>query len=284
MPFFLHRFIQMITIIALFSLSSSSVFGDWQLKQANISVWLSGAAYCHKTEYTAMKIGGPATGFEVTHVLYNKTSDLHGFAGILSETKTIYLVFRGTKSILNWMEDIEIQLVPHSLCDAPSHVHLGFYESSLGIREQAVNALTNLRKIHPDYQVLITGHSYGAAVSQLIGMEIQEMMSDVEIYNFGQPRVGDANYSACVNKIFSEHLYRFVHDRDIVPHLPTAYRYRHSCREIFETADGDLITCGNDEMLCEDPACSSQYALQETAVEDHYFYLGHEFACETSIY
>jgi len=266
------------------AVASSFVMGDWQMKQANISVWLSGAAYCQKAEYTTMKFGGPATGFEVTHVLHNKTSDLHGFAGILPSTKTIYLVFRGTKSILNWMEDIEIQLVPYPGCQSSGYVHRGFYESAIGIQEQTVNALINLLKIHPDYGVIVTGHSYGAAISQLIGIEMQKMVPGVEVYNFGQPRVGNANYSACVNQLFPDHIYRFVHDRDIVPHLPTVYRYTHTCREIFETADGDLVTCGNDGLLCEDPACSSQYALEETAVEDHYVYLGHELACETSIY
>jgi hypothetical protein len=264
------------------------VNGLWQSNQANTAVWLSGAAYCDSSQYSTMKIGGFAKGFELTHVLYNKTSDLNGFAGVLPEAKTIYLVFRGTHSIYNWMEDINVRMVPYLVKDQCDNgnmlVHTGFYESAIGIREQAIMATQELIKRYPNYGVLTTGHSYGAAVSQLIGIEMQKMVPGVEVYNFGQPRVGNANYSACVNKLFPDHMYRFVHDRDIVPHLPTVYRYTHTCREIFETADGDLVTCGNDGLLCEDPACSSQYALQETAVEDHYVYLGHELACETSVY
>jgi hypothetical protein len=269
----------------LFFLQVNRSACQWQGIQANISVWLSAAAYCEKSQYPTMKLAGAAAGFELSHVLYNRTSDLQGFVGVLHEYKTIYTVFRGTHSVRNWIKDIEIrQTVYSSLPECGGAiVHSGFYDSALGITQQTHTAIGELHKKYGYNRVIITGHSYGAAISILMGMElITNAELDISVYNFGQPRVGDINFTKCVNYLFDDNAFRVIHDRDIVPHLPTEIHYTHSCREIFEMHDGALSFCSENE--CEDSKCASQYSMKETTIEDHYVYLGHEMTCETSIF
>ena len=56
--------------------------------------------------------------------------------------------------------------------------------------------------------------------------------------------------------------------------------YLHSCREVFEDANGYLNLCS--ETNCEDPKCADQFALKETNGDDHSIYLKHPVSCDAS--
>jgi hypothetical protein len=113
-------------------------------------------------------------------------------------------------------------------------------------------------------------------------MELEKKGFRVEIYNYGQPRVGDAKYAGFVNTIISDY-WRFTHNKDIVPHVPpiSVFGYLHSCREVFEDENGVLKICS--ESNCEDPKCANQFSLAETNSNDHSFYLAHKVDCENSV-
>jgi hypothetical protein len=271
--------IHLLFITILSFIESSKV----DLTQLNIGVWLSGAAYCSKELYKIMKLGGPASGFEYKYTIYNKKTDLQGYIGILDKTKSIYIVLRGSSSIMNWLNDFEIKLVNYkSYPECNCFVHNGFFYSALGITNTTLQDVKAIIELYPDYSVVVTGHSYGAACGQLLAMELERNGIHVKIYNYGQPRVGDSKYATFVNKIISEY-WRGIHNKDIVPHVPpsTGFGYIHSCREIFEDENGKLSECS--EINCEDSKCAGQYSLSQTNSSDHFYYLGHYFSCEESI-
>jgi hypothetical protein len=244
--------------------------------EANISVWLSGAAYCNKEAYDTMKIGGPAKYVVVTDIIYDKYTDLQGFVGVLESARTIYMVFRGTSSLLNWVDDVEIHQVPYTTYPECTDcvVHNGFYRSSNGVKSQCMNILQK----YPNHTIIVTGHSYAAAIAQLISMELLYNNITSIAYTFGQPRIGNPNYANFVNEKF-KNLWRFTHNRDIVPHVPFM-RYQHSCQEIFQDGAGQYYKCS--QVDGEDPRCANQYAMYQTNVADHYTYLNHELDCEKS--
>lgn len=252
-------------------------------KQLNIGVWLCGASYCGKDNYNSMVLAGPANGFIYKDTLYDFTTDLQGYIGVLPSSKTIYVVLRGSSSVMNWLDDFEVKLVPYSTyeeCDCK--VHNGFYRSALGVKNKAINTLQLLKKSYPTYSIVVTGHSYGASVGQLLAMEIEKAGMKTQIYNYGQPRVGDAKYAGFVNTVIGEY-WRTTHNKDTVPHVPPieGFGYLHSCREIFEDVKGKLTVCS--EANCEDPKCADQYNLAETNTTDHSYYLGHRISsCEES--
>jgi hypothetical protein len=250
--------------------------------QLNTGVWLSGAAYCGKDKYKTMILSGPATGFTYKETLYDIKTDLQGYIGILPTTKSIYVVIRGSSSTMNWLDDFEVKLVPYNTFpECNCKVHYGFYNSALGVVNKTIDTVKILQKQYPGYSVLVTGHSYAASVGQLLAMELVKNGINVNLYNYGQPRVGDANYATFVNTQILEY-YRTTHNRDIVPHVPPieGFGYYHSCREIFEDSTGKLTVCSASN--CEDPVCSGQFRLVQTNAEDHSYYLGHHLSCEDS--
>lgn len=254
---------------------------SYNLNEAQRSVYLSGAAYCGKENYKTMHLDGPASGFIVEDILYDIKTDLQGYVGYMKDFKNIYVVLRGSSSVMNWLDDFEIKLVPYNtFVECNCKVHNGFYKSALGVKNKTIATVKVLKQRFPKYNVIVTGHSYGAACGQLLAMELEKEGINVAIYDFGQPRVGNKMYADFVNTIINDH-WRFVHNKDTVPHVPIeSMGYLHSCREVFEEPDGKLKTCS--EVNCEDPTCGEQYRLVETNTEDHSYYLGHRVNCEES--
>ena len=272
----------MFSISIIFFFLLTRIIMAYDEKQLNTCVWLSGAAYCGKDQYNTMILDGPANGFVYKDTLYDIKTDLQGYIGILSSTKSIYVVLRGSSSVMNWLDDFEVKLVPYTTyeeCDC--NVHNGFYRSALSVKNKTLNTVNLLKKLYPTYSVIVTGHSYGASVGQLLAMELEKAGLKTQIYNYGQPRVGDKKYAGFVNTIIEDY-WRTTHNKDIVPHVPPieGFGYLHSCREIFEDNSGKLSVCS--EANCEDPKCADQYSLIETNTTDHSYYLGHHVSCEES--
>jgi hypothetical protein len=267
----------------LMALLSPFLVNGYNEDQSYTSVYLSGAAYCGKDRYNTMQLTGPASGFVYKETLYDPKTDIQGYIGYLSSKKTIYVVLRGSSSLLNWLDDIEIRLVDYTTWPSCAcKVHNGFYRSVKGITNKTIDVVSLLKKKFPTYSVIMTGHSYGASTAQLLAMELEKIGINVEIYNYGQPRVGESKYAGFVNTII-ESYWRFTHSRDVVPHVPpvTGLGYLHSCREVFENELGEISVCS--EANCEDPNCSNQYSLVETNTYDHSYYLGHRVDCENSV-
>lgn len=270
-------------ITILFFLYLSSFVNSYDKLQLNIGVWLSGAAYCEKDAYSTMILNGPASGFTYKQTIYDPRTDLQGYIGVLNTTKSIYVVLRGSSSIMNWLDDFEVKLVPYdSYPECECKVHYGFYRSALGVSSYVVDSVKMLKTKYLGYDVVVTGHSYAASTGQLLAMELVKSGINVKLYNYGQPRVGDPKYASFVNSKLDEY-FRTTHNRDIVPHVPPieGFGYLHSCREIFENETGELVLCSDN--VCEDKKCSDQFKLTQTSTDDHLYYLGHRVSCEDSV-
>ena len=254
----------------------------YDINTSNISVWLSGAAYCNKEGYSSMELAGPANDFQYYETLYDKSTDLQGYTGVIHETKQLYVVFRGSASITNWLDDAEVLQVPYNTFpECNCKVHTGFYKSAKNIYPQVESSIRDMLDIFPKYMITVTGHSYGAAVANLVAMELVSNNYMASVYNYGQPRIGNSAYADFVNTKLSNN-WRFTHHKDMVPHVPptTGLHYYHSCREVYEDEKHNLHICSNTD--CEDPNCADQFALYQTDTTDHHTYLGHAMECDTS--
>lgn len=232
--------------------------------QTYMAVRLAAAAYCKSG--TNMLIEG-------LREIYNPVSDLEGFVGAVPALKTIYVALRGSASVRNWIEDLEIMQT-----DYPSggKVHRGFYYSALGVQPQIDAALAELGALYPLYDVVFTGHSYGAAAATLVAATSPKgtptYAHPIKVITFGEPRVGNAAFADYINGIFEIH--RHTHDRDMVPHLPpVSAGYWHHGREFFETNTSHIHPC---VAYAEDKSCAEQYTIEQTTVADHMVYLGVE--------
>lgn len=245
------------------------------------SVWLSAAAFCSPSTYLTRTYSGPTAGFVPTYYIHSNSSsgDTTGYIGYLPSAESIYVVYRGSSSISNWIADLDaLKMDYSSYPDCNCQVHKGFYLSEQVVINDVVAEVSSLLKKFPTYKVKVTGHSLGAAMAQLTSMDLIKAGIPASVYNFGQPRTGDSAYASfATNKVQT---FRVTHYKDIVPHLPitAVMEFYHVCTEEYEDNIGNLKTCTN---TCEDPSCADQFTESQWDPEDHMTYLGLYMSCSS---
>jgi len=211
----------------------------------------------------------------VTAVFYDPNTDTYGYAGYTSDS--IILSFRGTElnSILNWITDLKFaKTTPYPNVDGAA-VHQGFYEAYQSISPQVLNATSYLIAAFPQYPIVVTGHSLGAALSILAAMDLMINGgvdgSMIQAYSFGDPRVGNSEFAEFFNQRVSLS-FRTVNQKDIVPHLPLRIMgFQHIATEVWFPSDTqNFIVCDNSG---EDPNCSDSL-VDPISIVDHLNYLG----------
>jgi len=253
-------------------------YESYDSSQAQKSVWLSAAAACGHENYLTHVFKGPTEGFVVTKVIYDAKDDTQGYVGYLPSDKSIYVVYRGSESIKNWVTNLDAFKTPYTTFpECNCQVHKGFYGAEQKVISGVITEVKNLQKAHAGYVVKVTGHSLGAALAQLTSMDLVKAGISTSVYNYGQPRTGDQTYAAFATARVPT--FRVVHNKDEVPHLPFTVQmeFYHVCTEIFENASGATKIC---DSTCEDPTCMDQYKFPtQTNGDDHLTYLGLSMSC-----
>ena len=139
------------------------------------------------------------------------------------EENTLYIGFRGSADKDDWITNIKFELVAFNKLECVK-VHKGF-------KERSDNILEELPKKILDYQPMPTkivtcGHSLGAALSQLVHIQLEEKLKSepkCEFINitFAPPMVGNLNLRNLLSleayaKVVKS-MYHFVVAEDIVP-------------------------------------------------------------------
>lgn len=130
---------------------------------------------------------GVAEGFIPTKVLYNPKNDLNGLVGILPSDNSIWVAYRGTESLDNWM--IDFDSLQHKYATWPEcdcKVHAGFDNAVNSVADELIAEVKRLRLANPTYSVKTTGHSLGAALAHLSALLlIKNDIPVVNMINFG---------------------------------------------------------------------------------------------------
>lgn len=161
--------------------------------QARISLQLSQDAYCGKEVYLTQHYSGVVAGFVATKIISNVVDDTEGFVGYLPSDNSIYVVFRGSESIRNWITNLTVAKKSYTTFSDCTNcqVHAGFYTATQDVYPAVLSEVKILRNLYPTASIKTTGHSLGAALAQLTAMELIHSGYTVSMINFGQPRVGE---------------------------------------------------------------------------------------------
>lgn len=133
--------------------------------------------------------------------------------------KFTMIVFRGTEptefsdivaDIKAWPTDSETK----------GNVHSGFKGEIDKLYPEILKWLKTIENI----DMVITGHSLGAAMATIFTSRMHEQGANVKLYNYGSPRVGDRSWAKQFEEIEA---YRFVNNNDIVCTVPPFGYYTH---------------------------------------------------------
>jgi len=145
-------------------------------------------------------------------------------AFVATSGSNIYVVFRGTKTVDEWISDADFPLVSYTYGGKTEEGFTDIY-NTLAVTSAVASAAES-----GNYNnVYITGHSLGAALAVLAVPDIIENtdFKNPVMYNFAGPRVGDADFKSLYEgyEIDSRRIYN---TNDIVPTLPpTEFSYVH---------------------------------------------------------
>ena len=206
--------------------------------------------------------GSSSPSLSSVAVLWNATTQVQGYAGYSAAAGRIIVAFRGSVGALDWWEDFDFALAPGPpACGAGCRVSHGFYHTCfLSIYPALLQALGALTARYGSVPLHLTGHSLGAAITQLVAFELAttSQYSLASVITYGTPRVGDAQWAAAYEKALSSTpAFRVVHYRDPVPHLPFEdLGYLHPPTEVFYDSETGTTWKECSATNGEDNTCS----------------------------
>lgn len=255
----------------------------FDLKLANESIYLVQAVLCESSTFASRTYLGASAGFRYKATIHDEKTDTNGFIGVLDEK--IFVVYRGTSSKLDWMDDAEAWQDPAEYSECKDClIHHGFNKCIDNTIKDVLTALESLRKEHPTFPIVCVGHSLGGALTNLAAIElISAGFTNVLHYSFGSPRVGNAAWADYSNKVIP-HAQRITHYKDSVPHvppttIPLVAHYQHILSEVYEDEHHVLHGC----VGIDDQSCCMQWGSFETSPSDHNLYLDVPTTCPDNL-
>lgn len=143
----------------------------------------------------------------------------------------VVVAFQGTDPLRlsNYVDDFEILQTEYNRCKGCS-VHEGFYNSYLTLTSDLQGNLKTILTQHSAInEVMFTGHSLGGSLAVLAAIDFKLNASSshssvqLQVYTFGQPRLGNQLFASFLDTQFEGRLFRVTHDRDPIPHLPLPF-------------------------------------------------------------
>ena len=87
--------------------SASAIAATYNGTQAMKGVYLSSYTYCGPAAYSSITFQSPVQGFQVTSVIDDPVLETAGYVGYLPSDNSIYVAFRGSENIPNWLSDFD---------------------------------------------------------------------------------------------------------------------------------------------------------------------------------
>ena len=219
-------------------------------------------------------------------------SGVQAYSAYNEQENRIVIAFRGSSNVINDLEDIDYFLVDYSGGCQGCQVHQGFQLTYQTIAEDllaSVSTLVGAYKNRTGLEILVTGHSLGAALALLAGLDVVQKFQGlvggrVRVYTYGEPRVGNPAFAAWATTLVRGRHQRVTHKQDPVPRIPfqaipglpswLPFGFLHVSHEVWY--DNDLA--GNNFRDCVDNATQEDLscAMSQTAIvpSDHMLYMG----------
>ncbi|KAK6033135.1 triacylglycerol lipase [Ostertagia ostertagi] len=262
---------------------------------------LAAAAYSDNPQLCLSNLGKSLQLKRLTSVICDITiiDKCTAFSAVNNDDKAIILSFRGTdRNTQLIVESDETMQKNHTPWVAGGVVSKYFNDGFMRIWKYGLkDDLATLQSQHSGYELWvasttkgtllenerksclcqITGHSLGGAMASLAASYIAHNKlfpaNKIKLVTFGQPRTGDKDYAAAVEKEVP-YAFRITHAHDEVPHLPLENLegyYHHKTEAFYNKGMGT----GAHYYVCYDMGEStfcSDGNLLDTSTKDHLHY------------
>ena len=245
---------------------------SYQENISKIAINLSQASYCVNDYVWNCKTCDNDNKLE--YIIENNGAK--ALVGYNNELSNIFVAFRGSENILNWIDNIQVRKInPYD--NNKVKVEKGFYKAYQYLKPQLLSKIKILKYKYKTNMVFLTGHSLGAAIATLFSYDI--LTNNLDYYlnyliTFGSPRVGNKFFVESF-KNYKFNSYRITHNDDIVPHLPEEFlNYLHIPSEIWYNETNSNYNLCNDTYYYEDNFCSNSCSpFNCISVNDHLYYM-----------
>jgi hypothetical protein len=156
-------------------------------------------------------------------------------AFLMVKGQTCYIGFEGTTSLVDVINDTV------AFVDRDFHnVHSGFYNAAQSVFPELLTIFRDLKKKYDIKNVITSGHSLGASVSQVISVLLGYYAHpDLNVYNvgIGTPKSGEVEFKEIFNKSIKQCI-AFDNTGDPVTDLNLGEYWSNACEEVlFQCSD-----------------------------------------------
>ncbi|KGO63625.1 Lipase, class 3 [Penicillium italicum] len=206
--------------------------------------------------------------------------DVAGFLAVDKTNKRLVVSFRGTRTIETWIANLNFLFADASSICSGCEVHHGFLESWETVADDLTSNITAAQTTYPGYTLVVTGHSFGGALATLGGTILRNAGFELDVYTYGQPRVGNAALAEYITNQGS--LWRVTHDDDLVPKVPpSTFGFSHASPEYWITVgDNTTVTLSDVDVIEGVGSKAGNAGTLDPSIEEHFWYLGHIDACK----
>lgn len=179
-----------------------------------------------------------------------------GYLAVDHQKKVVTLAFRGSTTNQDWLSDFVVYPVPYEPSSKSFYdgwvrsgrirecnncfVHRGFNVFLNTLSSQFFDRIERIFNAFPDYNLVVTGHSLGAAVASLAGIEMRLRGYEPLVLTYASPNFFNGALRAWVDELFEterihdwsvsegevmfrQGYFRVVHDKDYITNVPPFY-------------------------------------------------------------
>lgn len=184
--------------------------------------------------------------------------DVHCYGFVAQDASGNFAVaIRGTKSLPEWIDDLDFLMVPHPVGGLVDRGFYNIYQSMqlhvLGGGPGWSPLASGMSALVGASPVTVLGHSLGSAISTYLTLDLRRLGLNASACLFASPKTGDSNFvNAFEQNVPNYDVFNYAHD--LVPQLPP-FDILH-CSKYRDLLQAKIF---NDDFsmakICQDKAC-----------------------------